>query len=78
MTLSEAVAIRLEEIMKEYSVTQYRLSMLSGVAQSTIHYLRKHKTQSINLVAIYEMMDGLGLGIDYFFNSPLFKRENLE
>ena len=78
MTISEAVAIRLKEIMEEKGVTQYILSMLSGVAQSTISYLRNGKTQAINLIAIYEIMDGLELELSYFFNSPLFTRENLE
>ncbi|MCM1289556.1 MAG: helix-turn-helix transcriptional regulator [Corallococcus sp.] len=78
MKITEAVAIRLNEIMKEFDITQYRLSAKSGVAQSTIHDLRNCKSKSINLVAIYEIMDGLELDIEYFFNSPLFKRENLE
>ena len=78
MNISEAVAIRLKEIMEEKGVTQYRLYKLSGVAQSTISYLRNGKIQAINLVAIYEMMDGLGLELSYFFDSPLFKRDNLE
>ena len=78
MKLSEAVAIRLGEIMAERGVTQYRLSILSGVAQSTISYLRNGKTQAINLVAIHEIMDGLGMELAHFFDSPLFKRDNLE
>ena len=78
MTVVEAVAIRLDEIMEEKGVTQYRVYKLSGVAQSTISDIRNQKGKSINLVAIYEMMDGLGLDLNYFFDSPLFKRENLE
>ncbi len=78
MTLSETVAIRLEEIMKEYNVTQYKLSMLSGVSQSTISDIRLKKNKSVSVTVIQELMDGLELGLDDFFNSPLFKRENLE
>ena len=78
MTVAEAVSIRLEEIMQEKGVTQYRLFKLSGVAQSSISYLRNAKCQSINLVAIYEIMDGLGMELADFFDSPLFKRENLD
>ena len=78
MTVAEAVAKRLEEIMSEKEVTQYRLSMLSGVAQSSISYLRNGKCQSINLVSIHEITDGLGMELIDFFDSPLFKRENLD
>ena len=78
MTVAEAVATRLEEIMQEKQVTQYRVFKLSGVAQSTISEIRHKQNKSINLIAIYEMMDGLELDLNYFFNSPLFKRGNLE
>ena len=78
MTVTEAVAIRLKEIMEEKGVTQYRVYKLSGVAQSTISEILHKHSKSINIVAIYEMMDGLGLELSYFFDSPLFKRDNLE
>ena len=78
MTITEAVAIRLKEIMEEKGVTQYRVYKLSGVAQSTISEILHRQSKSINIVAIYEIMDGLGLELSYFFDSPLFKRENLE
>ena len=78
MTLIEAVATRLEEIMKEKDVTQYRLFILSGVPQSTISYIRRKRSETVNLSVIYELMDGLELDLNYFFDSPLFKRGNLE
>ena len=78
MTISDAVATRLNEIIEEKGVTQYRLFILSGVAQSTIHDIRNKKGKSINLIAIYEIMDGLGMELADFFDSPLFKRENLD
>ena len=78
MNLNDAIALRIEELLQEYHITQYRLAQLSGVSQSSISDLRHKKSQSINLVVIYELADGLGLGLDEFFKSPLFKRENLE
>lgn len=78
MTLSDAIAKRLEELMTNYGVTQYRLYVLSGVSQSTISDIRLKKNKSVSITVIQELMDGLELGLDDFFNSPLFKRENLE
>ncbi len=77
MTLSEALAARVEELLRQYKITQYRLSMLSGVAQATISDIRLQKNESVNVRSIYEIMDGLGLGLDVFFNNSLFKRENI-
>lgn len=78
MTLSDAIAKRLDELMTNYGVTQYRLYVLSGVSQSTISDIRLKKNKSVSITVIQELMDGLELGLDDFFNSPLFKRENLE
>ena len=78
MNLADALALRIEELLQEYNITQYRLSQLSGVSQSTIKEIRDKKNKSVNLTTIYELADGLGMGLDEFFNSPLFKRENLE
>lgn len=78
MTIVEAVACRLEQIMKEKGLTQYKVFKLSGVAQSTISEILHRHSKSINLVTIYEMVDGLEMELLDFFDSPLFKRENLE
>lgn len=77
MNLSEAIAARIEQLLLERGVTQYRLSRLSGVPQATISDIRLKKNRSVNLLVIYELADGLEMGLDEFFDSPLFKRENI-
>lgn len=77
MNLADAVATRIEELMQQHKITQYKLSQLSGVSQSTISDIRLKKNKSVNMTIIHELADGLGLGLDEFFASPLFKRENI-
>lgn len=55
MTLSEAVAIRLDELMKERNITQYRLFKLSGVAQTTIGDIRLQRNKSVSLLILHEL-----------------------
>lgn len=78
MNLSGAVSARVEELLRDRGITQYKLSRLSGVPQATISDIRLKKNKSVNLKIIYELADGLGYGLDEFFNSPLFRRENLD
>lgn len=78
MNLADAIAARIEELLQQHHITQYKLSQLSGVSQSTISDIRLKKNKSVNLTIIHELADGLGLGLDQFFSSPLFKRENIE
>ena len=44
MTLAEALSARLTELMKEKNLTAYRLSMLTGVNQTTIGDIRHMRT----------------------------------
>lgn len=78
MNLAEAIAARIEELLIKRDITQYKLSQLSGVPQATISDIRLKKNKSVNLRIIYELADGLDLGLDEFFSSPLFKRESIE
>ena len=75
LTLSEAVALRLEELMEERHLTQYRLYRLTGVAQSTIGDIRLQRNKSVSLLILHELVQGMGLTLYDFFDSPLF-REN--
>ncbi len=73
MTLSEAVALRLEELMEERHLTQYRLYRLSGVAQSTIGDIRLQRNKSVSLLILHELAQGMDMTLYDFFDSPLFK-----
>ena len=63
--------------MKERKITQYRLSILSGVSQSTIGDIRWQRNKSVNLRIIYEIVQGLKMDLIQFFNSPVFEGENI-
>ena len=77
MTLTEAISIRINELMEERKLTQYRLSMLSGVSQSTIGDIRWQRNKSVNLRIIYEIAQGFKMDLIQFFNSSLFKGDNI-
>ena len=77
MTLSEAVAIRLDELMKERNITQYRLFKLSGVAQTTIGDIRLQRNKSVSLLILHELSQGLGISLYDFFDYPLFKGNDI-
>lgn len=78
MKLNEAVSKRLQELLLERSMTQYQLSMKSGVPKSTIANLVHCQYDSMKLRIIHELCQGLNITISEFFNSNLFNEENLE
>lgn len=78
MKLNEAVSQRVQELLKERGMTQYQLSMKSGVPKSTIGNVVNCMYDSVKLRIIHELCQGMNLNISEFFNSPMFEEENLE
>ncbi len=77
MSIAEALATRIEELLAEHNITQYRLSMLSGVSQATISDIRLKKNKAVNVRILYEISQGLGMELADFFDSPLFRNGNI-
>ena len=59
-------------------MTQYQLFMKSRVPKSTIRNIVNCSYDSVKLRVIHEMCQGLEIGLDTFFASPLFDENNLE
>lgn len=59
-------------------MTQYSLSMRSGLPKSTVGNLVNCQYDSVKLRVIHEACQGLGVSIREFFDSGLFDEENLE
>ncbi len=78
MKLNQAVSLRMQELLKERSMTQYQLFTKSGVPKSTIHNLIQCSYDSVKLRIIHELCQGFGISISEFFQSPLFEEVNLD
>lgn len=78
MKLNQAVSKRLVQLLNERSMTQYQLYMKSGVPKSTIGNIVNCSYDSVKLRVVHEMCQGMGIGLDTFFTSPLFDEDNLE
>ncbi len=77
MTLSEALSMRITQLMEQRNLTRYRLAQLSGLAESTIADIRKMRNKGTNIQNINAIAQGLEMDLIEFFNSPLFSRENI-
>lgn len=77
MHLNEAISLRIKELCAQKGLTQYALSMKSGVPQSTLSTIMSCTFPSMKMRIVYEICEGLEIGLAEFFDSPLFARENL-
>ena len=78
MCLNEAVSRRLTELLTQKNMTQYQLFIRCGVPKSTISNVVNCVYDSVKLRVLHELCQGLGIGLDEFFHSPLFDEHNLE
>lgn len=78
MQLNEAVSKRLTELLQINQLTSYQLYIKSGVPKSTIGNILNCTYPSMKLRIIHELCQGLEISITEFFQSPLFRKDNLE
>lgn len=78
MTLNEAFAIRVKEILKEKKITQYKLCQQTGLYPSTMNYILHAKTKASNFKSMALIIRELGVSISEFFDSPVFDFDNLD
>lgn len=75
--ISEAVTIRLKELLDERELSVYKLERRSAVSHDTLKSIMKGKTKGVNLKTLIALSDGLGITVSEFLNSELFSYDNL-
>ena len=73
MNIGEAVKERILELCRERDITINKLSNISGVTQSTVNNIVSGRNNSTTISTIKKLCDGLGITIEEFFHSELFR-----
>ena len=73
MNIGEAVKERILELCREHDISVNKLSGMSGVTQSTVNNIVSGRNNSATVSTIKKLCDGLGITIEEFFNSELFR-----
>ena len=73
MRISEAVVKRLYQLCDERNLTVNKISNISGVTQSTVSDIVNGTTANAGIATIKKLCDGLGITIEDFFHSELFR-----
>jgi len=73
MNVGEAVKSRILELCSEYNLSINKLCSISGVTQSTVNNIVSGRNNSATVSTIKKLCDGLGITIEEFFHSELFR-----
>ena len=72
MTIGEAVKERVLELCREKNLSINRLSIISGITQSTVNNFVSGRNHSITLSTLKKLCDGMEITVPEFFASELF------
>ena len=73
MTIGEAVRYRILQLCEERNLSVNKLSSISGVTQSTVNNIISGRNHSATVSTIKKLCDSLGITIEEFFHSELFR-----
>ena len=72
MTVGEAVRRRILALCEERSISINRLSILSGVTQSTLNNIMSGRNHTTTVATVKKLCDGLDITLGEFFSAPIF------
>lgn len=78
MTVSQAVAKRINQLLTERKMTQYRLEQNSGIQHGTMNGIMSARNKGIELNTVMMIARGFRMTVTEFLDDPIFTAENLE
>ena len=73
MTIGEAVCQRILQLCERKNISVNKLCTLSGVTQSTMNNNMNGRNNSMTISTLKKLCDGIGITVQEFFDSELFK-----
>ncbi|MBQ2718382.1 MAG: helix-turn-helix transcriptional regulator [Clostridia bacterium] len=78
MTVNDAVAKRVLNLLAENKMTQYRLEQLSGIQHGHMQWIMSGKSKTVTLSTVMMLACGFGMTVLEFLDDELFNYDNLE
>ncbi len=77
MTVNDAVAKRIINLLSEKKITQYRLEQLSGIQHGHMQWIMSGKSKTVTLSTVMRLANGFGMTVIEFLDDDIFLFENL-
>ena len=78
MTVNDAVAKRVAQLLAEKKMTQYRLEQQSGIQHGHMQWIMSGKSKTVTLSTVIRLANGFDMTLVEFLNNDKFLFENLE
>ena len=78
MTVNDAVAKRITQLLADKKMTQYRLEQQSGIQHGHMQWIMSGKSKTVTLSTVMMLANGFGMTVIEFLNDDMFLFENLD
>ena len=78
MTVNDAVAKRIANLLKEKNMSQYRLEQNSGILHGSMQCIMNGRNKTVTLSTIILLAKGFDISVSEFLNDDLFNPESFD
>ncbi len=78
MTVNNAVAKRVYNLLSEKGMSQYRLEQESGIQHGSMQCIMNGRNKTVTLSTVMLLAKGFNMTLTEFLNDEVFNFENLE
>lgn len=78
MDLSQAVRIRVTDLIEERNINILKLSTLAGISRATLSKFLSGQRKYLRIDIIEYICEGLNIKLKDFFNDPIFDNIEME
>ena len=72
MNISDAIRLRVDELLEKNDLTTYRLAYLAGISPSVISDCQRGKVKEPTISTIIHICEGFDMQLKDFFDSEFF------
>ena len=78
MTVNDAVAKRISDLLIQKNMSQYRLEQESGIQHGSMQCIMNGRNKTVTLSTVIMIARGFGISISEFLNDDIFRSNELE
>lgn len=78
MTVNNAVAKRIADLLKEKNMSQYRLEQKSGIQHGSMQCIMNGRNKTVTLSTVIMLARGFEISLTEFLDDDIFSSQNLE
>lgn len=78
MTVNDAVARRISELLLKKGMSQYRLEQTSGIQHGSMQCIMNGRNKTVTLTTLILLAKGFDMPLCEFLDDEIFRSEDLE